>query len=93
MNIRLAAFLIAAPTVLAAQSVLVAGNKPANTVTLVDLASGTTLATLPTGLGPHEAAASRDGKWAVVTDYGTGPNPGNSLTLVDVGARTVAGKI
>jgi YVTN family beta-propeller protein len=82
-----------APAVLGAQTVIVAGNKPANTVTLVDLASGATLATLSTGLGPHEAAASRDGRWAVITDYGVAGNPGNSLTLVDVGARTVAAKI
>lgn len=81
-----------APVTAPAQ-VLVAGNKPANTVTLVDLASGTTLATLPTGLGPHEAAASRDGRWAVVTDYGTGPQPGRTLTLVDVSARAVAATI
>ncbi len=79
-----------APLTLAAQGILVAGNKPANTVTLVDLSSGTTLATLPTGLGPHEAAASKDGRWAVITDYGTGPAPGRSLTLVDLTTRTVA---
>jgi len=82
-----------APVLLGAQSILVAGNKPTNTVTLVDLASGATLATLPTGLGPHEAAASHDGKWAVVTDYGTGPAPGSSLTLVNLDTKTVAGKI
>jgi DNA-binding beta-propeller fold protein YncE len=85
--------LLLVPAALGAQSIIIAGNKPANTVTLVDLASGNTLATLPTGLGPHEAAASRDGKWAVITDYGTGPQPGSSLTLVDVNARTVAAKI
>ncbi|MDA1081173.1 MAG: hypothetical protein O2973_05765 [Gemmatimonadetes bacterium] len=78
------------PTIGFAQGILVAGNKPANTVTLVDLASGSTLATLPTGLGPHEAAASRDGHWAVVTDYGTGAAPGKSLTVVDLRSRTVA---
>lgn len=83
---------LATPLPVAAQ-VLVAGNKPANTVTLVDLASGRTLATLPTGLGPHEAAASSDGRWAVVTDYGTGPQPGRTLTLVDVSARSVAATI
>lgn len=76
-----------------AQAILIAGNKPTNTVTLVDLASGATLATLPTGLGPHEAAASKDGKWAVITDYGTGPAPGNSLTLVDLNTKTVAAKV
>ena len=57
-----------------AQSVLVVGNKPVNTATIVDVTTGVTLATLPTGLGPHEAATSRDGKWAVVSDCGTGPD-------------------
>lgn len=94
LNVLVVAWAVIATAPLAgAQTVIVAGNKPANTVTLVDLASGATLATLPTGLGPHEAAASRDGRWAVITDYGTGPQPGSSLTLVDVGARTVAAKI
>jgi YVTN family beta-propeller protein len=83
----------ALPGTTAAQTILVAGNKPVNTVTLVDLASGTTLATLPTGLGPHEAAASRNGQWAVVTDYGTAAAPGSTLTLVDLSTRTVASKI
>lgn len=94
-NMKFLAVLIfmTVPATAAAQGILVAGNKPANTVTLVDIASGTTLATLPTGLGPHEAAASRDGRWAVVTDYGTGPAPGSTLTLVDLSARTVAAKI
>jgi YVTN family beta-propeller protein len=92
-RILTALVLLAAPVALSAQAILIAGNKPNNTVTLVDLASGATLATLPTGLGPHEAAASRDGKWAVITDYGNGPNPGTSLTLIDLGSRTVAGKI
>jgi DNA-binding beta-propeller fold protein YncE len=87
--------LLLVPAALSAQGIIIAGNKPANTVTLVDLASGNTLATLPTGLGPHEAAASRDGKWAVITDYGVGgaAGAGSTLTLVDVNARTVAAKI
>ena len=75
---------------LPAQSILIAGNKPANTATLVDLASSKTLATLPTGFGPHEAAASRNGKWAVITDYGGGGAPGRTLTLIDVATRKVA---
>ena len=90
MRRLLALVLCVAPSLANAQSIIVAGNKPTNTVTLVDLASGATLATLPTGLGPHEAAASKDGKWAVITDYGTGPAPGHSLTLVDLNSKTVA---
>jgi YVTN family beta-propeller protein len=88
---RLLGFLL--PAAVNAQGILIAGNKPTNTVTLVDLASGSTLATLPTGLGPHEAAASKDGKWAIITDYGVAGQPGSTLTLIDLNAKTVAAKI
>jgi DNA-binding beta-propeller fold protein YncE len=65
-------------------------NKAPATATLVDIASGATLATLPTGNGPHEIVTSRDGRTAVVTDYGTGPAPGATLTVIDVpGLRVV----
>lgn len=46
------------------------------------------LATLPTGRGPHEVAASPDGALAVVSDYGD-QKPGQTLTVVDVGERRV----
>ncbi len=69
-------------------------NKSPSTATIVDVASGRTLATLPTGHGPHEVVVSRDGRTAVVTDYGTGPAPGSTLTVIDVPglrvARTIA---
>lgn len=64
-------------------------NKTPATATIVDVASGTTLASLPTGNGPHEIVISRDGRTAVVTDYGTGPQPGSSLTIIDVRALKV----
>lgn len=83
------------PTATAAQSRPLAGtvivtNKSPGTATLVDVASGATLATLPTGNGPHEIVASRDGRTVVVTDYGTGPAPGNTLTVIDVPGLRVA---
>lgn len=59
---------------------LVVLNKGESTATFVDVASGETVATLPTGRGPHELAMTRDGRWAVSTDYGGG----NSLTVFDV---------
>lgn len=73
---------------------IVVTNKSPSTATIVDVATGTTLATLPTGNGPHEVVVSRDGRTAVVTDYGTGPAPGGTLTVIDVAglrvARTIA---
>jgi DNA-binding beta-propeller fold protein YncE len=63
---------------------IIVTNKAPATATLVDAASGALLATLPTGNGPHEIVTSRDGRTAVVTDYGTGPAPGSTLTVIDV---------
>jgi len=59
---------------------LVVLNKSVATATFIDVASGETLATLPTGRGPHELAITRDGRWAVSTNY----SGGNSLTVFDV---------
>jgi YVTN family beta-propeller protein len=63
---------------------LVVLNKSEATASLVDLSSGTPVATLPTGRGPHEAAVSADGRTAVATNYGTREEPGRSLTVIDV---------
>ncbi|GLC23801.1 YncE family protein [Roseisolibacter agri] len=68
---------------------LVVTNKRPSTLTILDVASGRTLATLPTGTGPHEVALSRDGRTAVVTDYGGRP-AGTTLTVIDVPAARVA---
>jgi YVTN family beta-propeller protein len=59
-------------------------NKSDNSVSLIDLASKKAVATLPTGVGPHEVAVSTDGKIAVIANYGTGPQPGSTLTVIDV---------
>jgi DNA-binding beta-propeller fold protein YncE len=68
---------------------LVVVNKGESTVSVIDLTAGTILVTLPTGHGPHEVAASADGRWAVVTDYGS-QQAGSSLTVVDLRSLTVA---
>jgi DNA-binding beta-propeller fold protein YncE len=88
LSLALPALLLAALPA-AAQSpgltgTIIVTNKGPATATLVDAASGTVIATLPTGHGPHEIVTSRDGRTAVVTDYGTGPAPGSTLTVIDV---------
>jgi DNA-binding beta-propeller fold protein YncE len=75
-----------------ATGTLVVVNKRASTATIVDVRSGTTLATLPTGNGPHEVAISKDGGRAVVTDYG-GQTAGSSLTVIDVPGLRVEKRI
>jgi DNA-binding beta-propeller fold protein YncE len=67
---------------------LVVTNKTPSTATIIDVATGTALATLPTGKNPHEVVISRDGRTAVVTDYGTGSAP--TLTVIDVPGKRVA---
>jgi YVTN family beta-propeller protein len=63
-------------------------NKSDNTVSLIDLASKKAVATIPTGVGPHEVAVSPNGKTAVIANYGTGPQPGSTLTVIDVPGKT-----
>lgn len=72
----------------AAAGTLLVANKSDATVDLVDLATGKSRATLPTGEGPHEAAVSPDGTLAVVSNYGR-QEPGSSLTVIDVGRGEV----
>ena len=67
---------------------LVVTNKAPSTATIIDVATGQALATLPTGNNPHEVVLSRDGRTAVVTDYGTGSTP--TLTVIDVPGKRVA---
>ena len=67
---------------------LIVTNKGPATATIIDVATGQVLATLPTGNGPHEVVLSSNGRTAVVTDYGTGTGP--TLTVIDVPGKRVA---
>ena len=68
---------------------LVVANKAEATASLINLESGTVVATLPTGEGPHEVGISPDGQFAMVSNYGRRGNPGNSLTLIDIASASV----
>ena len=70
---------------------LVVSNMNDHTATLVDAATGRVRATLPTGEGPHEVAISRDGRLALVSNYGVRGRPGSSITVIDV-ARAEVGR-
>jgi YVTN family beta-propeller protein len=71
-----------------AAELLLVVNKSAHNVGVLDLATGETLATVPTGHGPHEIAVSPDGSLALATNYGERAKPGNTLTLIDVAKRS-----
>jgi YVTN family beta-propeller protein len=78
----------AMPTIAAADTgTLLVLNKSDNTVSLIDLATRTAVATIPTGAGPHEVAVSFNGKIAVIANYGTQQAPGSSLTVIDVAGK------
>lgn len=69
------------------EGTLIVLNKSDHTASLIDLQSRKEIATLPTGVAPHEVTVSPDGAWAVVANYGTGSQPGNSLTVLDLSAK------
>jgi|HubBroStandDraft_6_1064221.scaffolds.fasta_scaffold03472_6 YVTN family beta-propeller protein len=61
-------------------------NKAESSLAIVDPATQKVVARIPTGEGPHEIAASSDGKLAVVTNYGA-KEPGHSLSVIDLAAQ------
>ncbi len=62
-------------------------NKEEATLSILDAASGKLLGSVSTGEGPHEIVVSDDGKLAYVSNYGTGPAPGHTISVIDVDAR------
>lgn len=68
---------------------LVVLNKSDDTASLIDLETKQSVATLPTGKGPHEVAVSPNGQFAVVTNYGHRSWSGSSLTLIDIAYKKV----
>jgi DNA-binding beta-propeller fold protein YncE len=65
---------------------LVVLNKAQASASIISLADGRTIATMPVGDGPHEVAVSADGNWAVAANYG-GRAAGNTLTVLDLRHR------
>jgi DNA-binding beta-propeller fold protein YncE len=65
----------------------------AHSVSIVDVATGTTIATLQTGAAPHEVVVSPDGTRAVVSIYGDRAAVGSSLMVINMRAPSAAPKI
>lgn len=75
----------------AQSTVLVVLNKSDQQAALVDPETYRVLAKLPTGNGPHEAAASPDGRYAYISNYGifAKAEQGNTITVLDLARRAV----
>jgi YVTN family beta-propeller protein len=62
-------------------------NKEDATLAIVDPASGNVLGRVPTGFQPHELVVSTDGKIAFASNYGNGPQPGHTISMIDIAAQ------
>jgi DNA-binding beta-propeller fold protein YncE len=62
-------------------------NKNDATMVIVDPDTGAVTGTVPVGEAPHELATSDDGRWAFASNYGTGPAPGHTISMIDVAAK------
>lgn len=58
-------------------------NKEGN-VAVIDPSTDRVLGRGPTGADPHEVVSTTDGRYAVASNYGTGPAPGHTLSVIDV---------
>lgn len=68
-------------------SYLLVLNKAENTLAIIDPREYKVIAKVPVGEGPHEVAASADGKLAFVANYGTQQVLGSSLSVIDLTAK------
>jgi YVTN family beta-propeller protein len=59
-------------------------NKEDATLVFVDPDSGTVNGRVAVGEGPHELTVSSDGRYAFASNYGTGPAPGHTISMIDV---------
>ena len=70
----------------AAARLLVLNKEDAN-LAIVDPVSGNVLGRVPVGQGPHELVTSTDGTVAFASNYGTGPAPGRTISMIDIAAQ------
>ena len=68
---------------------LIVLNKSEHTADLFRLDTRKRMAHFPTDPAPHEATVTRDGKLAVIANYGTADAPGHTLTVIDLIRKTV----
>lgn len=79
-------------TLFLALQTLVVANQGAESVSFVDTQSMHVKKTIAAGLGPHEAAASPDGKLAAVSLYGR-QTPNKEVLIMNVKSRAIIQRI
>jgi YVTN family beta-propeller protein len=62
-------------------------NKEDATLVIIDPESGAVAGSVDVGQGPHELVTSGDGKFAFASNYGTGPAPGHTISMIDLAAK------
>lgn len=62
-------------------------NKEDATLVFVNPSTGEIAGRVPVGQGPHELVVSTDGRYAFASNYGTGPAPGHTISMIDVRAQ------
>ncbi|HWL63978.1 MAG TPA: hypothetical protein VNQ32_14380 [Steroidobacteraceae bacterium] len=88
MRHAIAALVLSCASLASAQAAtLLVVNKEDATLSFIDPATGNSLATVGTGPSPHELEVTRDGRTAVVSNYGPQLPGGNSLSVIDIAAR------
>jgi YVTN family beta-propeller protein len=81
--------IVLAPATFNAQSSarLLVLNKEDADLAIVDPVSGSVIGKVPVGQGPHELVVSTDGKYAFASNYGTGPAPGQTISMIDIASQ------
>jgi YVTN family beta-propeller protein len=62
-------------------------NKEDATLIFVNPTTGEVAGRVSVGQGPHELVVSSDGKYAFASNYGAGPAPGHTISMIDVRAQ------
>ena len=75
------------PSAQRASARLLVLNKEDATLAIVDPVSGNVLGRVPTGQQPHELVVSTDGTIAFASNYGTGPAPGRTISMIDIASQ------
>jgi YVTN family beta-propeller protein len=87
--VAVASIVVGSMTQLVAQSSarLLVLNKTDATLAIVEPVSGSVLGRVATGSGPHELVVSTDGKIAFASNYGAGPAPGHTISMIDIATQ------